>query len=641
MGTYSVNQILGLGLFVIVFLDFIRSSARNGVIHFADFPVHLFILFGRVLDTIVALIFSLFTKNWRQLSLIKKTWSQTTSFLPSVNNGLDRNSEKEWINWGRQKCLILNHTLERSGAHIFVEKNKLPGQQPFHVSKNNPNTPVPKVKTLDFQIRYSAEHQEVHFVPQYFYGVDPSLRSAMRQRIDDGTLAVAFGVAARHVSFVERHGHEAIVVKVGETTVQKTSLPPPIPKAGKGPVVQQLVPEDVDLTPISKHLPPLTIFNRPKVKKQESRDTAEVVLQAFCRLNIGVDSSGASKFRHVNTVIGPAITQVIFLSSGLKISALTREGENIAAELGIQGSVRISAVPGMPGCFGVEVPNEQRGIVTLQEMVASPEFRQSKSALPLCIGVTIIGKPLIADLTKLPHLLVAGATNQGKSVGLNAMILSLVLRRLPSELKLIMVDPKAVELTVYEDLPHLLAPIATEPKEAIQLLNGMVSEMEARYSRLRSKKTRNIGEYNEKVPPQWPDRFRVVQVSGEQRVAEIARLAENFGQVTVDLGLYTGDCLDLIQAARSMIYVTDNQSGSLGASLQQTEHLPVDKMILAINKAMPSGLSPGLLSTQLDMPIGIMIPFDHCYGDNFGLSLPRKPWDIFRQLIMKREATAL
>ncbi|WP_088186417.1 DNA translocase FtsK [Desulfosporosinus sp. FKA] len=502
MQTYSFSQVVGLSILVLVVLDFLRNQARNGVIHVSDFPVYVFVLLGRILDTLVAVIFGLFTKNWGQISPLKRSWTQAISIVPVTRNDSDRTMEKEWLTWGRQKRPILTHTLERSGAHIFVERSKLPGQKPFHVSKDSATTPAPKVKTLDFQVGYSAEHQEVHFIPQYYYGVDPSLRSSMRQRIDDGTIAVAFGVASRNVSFVERDGQEAIVVKVGATTVPPSSLLPPIPKAGKGQVVQSLAPEEMDLSPLSENLPPLTIFDQPKAKKQESRDTAEMVLQAFSRLSIGVDSSGVSRFRHVKTVIGPAITQVIFQSAGLKISSLTREGENIAAELGIQGSVRISAVPGMPGCFGVEVPNEQRGIVTLLEMVASPEFRKSKSALPLCIGVTINGKPLIADLAKLPHLLVAGATNQGKSVGLNAMILSLVLRHLPSELKLIMVDPKAVELTVYEDLPHLLAPIATEPKDAMQLLDGMVNEMERRYSLLRSKKARNIREYNDKVSSQ-------------------------------------------------------------------------------------------------------------------------------------------
>jgi len=138
-------------------------------------------------------------------------------------------------------------------------------------------------------------------------------------------------------------------------------------------------------------------------------------------------------------------------------------------------------------------------------------------------------------------------------------------------------------------------------------------------------------------PVNWPEHFTVWPVSGDRRVNEIVAMAETFDQVTVDLGLYTEDCLDVLKAAQKVIYVTDNQPNTLGASLQQTEALPTDKMILAINKAMPSGLSPGLLSAQLGMQIGIMIPFDSSYDDHFGLSLPRKPWEIVRHLIKDRE----
>jgi hypothetical protein len=142
-------------------------------------------------------------------------------------------------------------------------------------------------------------------------------------------------------------------------------------------------------------------------------------------------------------------------------------------------------------------------------------------------------------------------------------------------------------------------------------------------------------------PLKWPEHFSVWPVSGDHRVNEIVAMAETFDQVTVDLGLYTEDCLDVLKAAQNVIYVTDNQPNTLGASLQQTEALPTDKMMLAINKAMPSGLSPGLLSAQLGMPIGIMIPFDSSYDDHFGLSLPRKPWEIVRRLIKDREEACL
>jgi len=489
---YTVEQVIKLAILTLILLDFIKESSKQGRINIADFPVYLFVLLGRILDTLTAALVGLFTFNWAPLVAIKgslghfKTVSYKDTY-PTQNRAV----EAYWLKWGNQRRHILTQTLERSGAHIMVEKNKLPG---YRSIKTQPSEHIPVVQTIDFSIRYSVTDNEVHFVPVYYFGVDPSLRSAIRQRVEDGTISVAFGVTINHVFFCERNGQEVIAVKVG--TQEQQTLPPQKPAT----VQQQKPVEPLNLDPLGEGLPSLSMFQSPKPKQTQKEDVAKLIIDAFNRLNLGVDSSGQSKFRFQESIFGPTITQVIFRTpSGVKITQLAREGENVAAELGITGSIRITAVPGMPGCVGVEVPNRQRGLVTIQEMVASPEFRQSKVAIPICIGMTLHGKPLVADLAKLPHLLIAGATNQGKSVGLNTMIISLLIAFTPDRLKLIMVDPKAVELTVYEDLPHLLAPIATEAKEAKLLLHHMVDEMEHRYSLMRAKKARNIIEYNSKV----------------------------------------------------------------------------------------------------------------------------------------------
>ncbi|MCB8818623.1 DNA translocase FtsK [Desulfosporosinus shakirovi] len=496
MTTFTIEQMIKIAILTFILLDFIKESSKQGRINITEFPVYLFLLFGRILDTLTAAFVGLFTLNGTPFIVIKGSLGR---FIENLNRTTDsthnRELESYWFKWGKQRKAILSQTLERSGAHIMVEKNKLPG---YRALKLNPSQPVPLVQTIDFNVRYSATDNEVHFVPVYYFGVDPSLRSAIRQRVEDGTLSVAFGVPANHVFFCERNGQEVITVKVGSN---ERTLPPQAQTGKKLVAVQSLKPvEPLDLNPLGEGLPFLSIFQNPKPKKAQKDDMAKLIIDAFNRLNLGVDSSGQSKFRYQESIFGPTITQVIFKTpSGVKITSLAREGENVAAELGIAGSIRITAVSGMPGCVGVEVPNRQRGLVTIQEMVASPEFRESKAAIPICIGMTLHGKPLIADLTKLPHLLIAGATNQGKSVGLNAMIVSLLVVSKPDRLKLIMVDPKAVELTVYEDLPHLMAPIATEAKDARPLLDLMVNEMENRYSLFRSKKARNIVEYNSKV----------------------------------------------------------------------------------------------------------------------------------------------
>lgn len=497
MTTFTIEQMAKIAIVTFILLDFIKESSKQGRINIADFPVYLFVLLGRVLDTLTAALVGLFTLNWTPFLAIKGSIGRfiTRPYKTSYSTQ-NRDIEAYWLKWGKQRKPMLSQTLERAGAHIMVEKNKLPG---YRTLKTNPSQPVPVVQTIDFNVRYSVTDNEVHFVPVYYYGVDPSLRAAIRQRVEDGTISVTFGVPANHVFFCERNGQEVITVKVGAQEQQ--TLPSQGHIGEKSATVQPQKPvEPLDLNPLGEGLPFLSMFQSPKPKKAQKDDVAKLIIDAFNRLNLGVDSSGQSKFRYQESIFGPTITQVIFRTpSGVKITSLAREGENVAAELGIAGSVRITAVSGMPGCVGVEVPNRQRGLVTIQEMVASPEFRQSKAAIPICIGMTLHGKPLIADLSKLPHLLIAGATNQGKSVGLNAMIISLLIMFTPDRLKLVMVDPKAVELTVYEDLPHLLAPIATDAKDAKPLLNLMVNEMERRYSLFRPKKVRNIIEYNSKV----------------------------------------------------------------------------------------------------------------------------------------------
>ncbi|NNC00996.1 cell division protein FtsK, partial [Corallococcus exiguus] len=142
--------------------------------------------------------------------------------------------------------------------------------------------------------------------------------------------------------------------------------------------------------------------------------------------------------------------------------------------------------------IGIELPNEVRETVFLREQLASDDFRISKQKLPLCLGKTIGGEPVIADLARMPHLLVAGTTGSGKSVAINTMILSLLYRFTPEECRLIMVDPKMLELSVYDGIPHLLTPVVTDPKKAIIALRWAVREMEDRYKKMSKLGVRNI-----------------------------------------------------------------------------------------------------------------------------------------------------
>jgi len=195
---------------------------------------------------------------------------------------------------------------------------------------------------------------------------------------------------------------------------------------------------------------------------------------------------------------GPVITRFeIEPAAGVKVSQVAGLSKDLARVL----AARVRVVEAIPGkaTMGIEVPNPKRRIVRLTEILSSPAFTQSKSLLTLALGQDIGGQPVAADLARMPHLLVAGTTGAGKSVGVNAMILSLLFKATPAEVRLILVDPKMLELSVYEGIPHLLAPVVTDMKEAANALRWCVAEMERRYQLMAHIGVRNLSGYNQKL----------------------------------------------------------------------------------------------------------------------------------------------
>jgi len=198
----------------------------------------------------------------------------------------------------------------------------------------------------------------------------------------------------------------------------------------------------------------------------------------------------------VNIRTGPVITTYEFrLDSGVKISAVQNLAEDLALALRTE-SVRIERVPGR-ATVGIEVPNPDPEIIRLRQLITVPEFQRAQSLLTLSLGVDIRGKPFFCDLSRMPHLLMGGFTGAGKSVGLNAMIMSILYKARPDEVKFILVDPKMVELGVYADIPHLLTPIISNPKKAANALGWAVSEMDDRYRVLAALGVRNLQQYNQ------------------------------------------------------------------------------------------------------------------------------------------------
>lgn len=196
---------------------------------------------------------------------------------------------------------------------------------------------------------------------------------------------------------------------------------------------------------------------------------------------------------------GPVVTRYeIELAAGTKASKLTGLSTDLARSLSVSSVRVVEVIPGKP-YVGIELPNPQREMVSMKELVSSKQFKQPTSPTTIILGKDIAGNPVVVDLAKMPHLLVAGTTGSGKSVGINAMLISMIYKSQPKYLRLIMIDPKMLELSVYEGLPHLLTPVVTDMKQAAGALRWCVMEMERRYKLMAALGVRNLAGYNEKV----------------------------------------------------------------------------------------------------------------------------------------------
>jgi S-DNA-T family DNA segregation ATPase FtsK/SpoIIIE len=292
------------------------------------------------------------------------------------------------------------------------------------------------------------------------------------------------------------------------------------------------------------------------INKAELEDNKDRIVETLSHYKIGIES--------IKATIGPTVTLYeIVPNAGVRISKIKNLEDDIALSLSALGIRIIAPIPGK-GTIGIEVPNKKPSVVSMKSVLASPKFQKNSMELPIALGKTISNETFVADLSKMPHLLMAGATGQGKSVGLNAVLASLLYKKHPAEIKFVLVDPKKVELTLYNKIErHYLAKlpdtedaIITDTKQVINTLNSLTIEMDNRYDLLKAAFVRNIKEYNEKfklrkLNPENGHQYLpyivlvidefadLIMTAGKEIEAPIARLAQLARAVGIHLIIAT------------------------------------------------------------------------------------------------------
>jgi len=256
-------------------------------------------------------------------------------------------------------------------------------------------------------------------------------------------------------------------------------------------------------------LPSLDLLDRPAVPQRGQSPEALATQARFLEQKLrefGVEGEV------VQVLPGPVISMYEFApAAGVKVNKIVTLQDDLAL---VMEAVSVRVVAPIPGkaVVGIEIPHKRRETVRLRDLLDSEEWRTSTSKLSLALGKDILGRPVITDLGLIPHLLIAGATGSGKSVGLNSLICSLLFRARPADVRMIMIDPKMLEFSVYDGIPHLLVPVVTDPKKAADALLGVVEEMEERYRKLAARGVRSIAQYNQMLEEEGggsPGRARV------------------------------------------------------------------------------------------------------------------------------------
>ena len=383
--------------------------------------------------------------------------------------------------------------------------------------------------------------------------------------------AISLGLDARDYDWLKRASQEKVKAlaapKAPEAVAQPTPRAKPDAPRSKPKIADRKLAAAPPREAVIKqqaldlrdtyNLPPLTLLSPAPPSATVPLDKA--ALERNARLLESVLDDFHVKGAITEVRPGPVVTMYeLEPASGIKASRVIQLADDIARNMSAL-SARVATIPGR-SVIGIELPNVKREGVVLHELVASQAFADMNAQLPIILGKNIAGDPVIADLAPMPHLLVAGTTGSGKSVGLNAMIVSLLYRLTPDQCKLILIDPKMLELSIYDDIPHLLAPVVTEPAKAIRALKWAVEQMEDRYRMMASLGVRGLAGYNDKV--------RAAKAKGQK----LGRKVQTGYDADTGMPLYEEEALDY-QILPQIVIVVDELADLMMTAGKEVEFL--------------------------------------------------------------------
>lgn len=394
--------------------------------------------------------------------------SQNAKQQKQVEEALERFEKEEAEDFS---CLVQN------SKYSFSEKKPSAEFEPVVEELDLPFIEQPSVITLDElepTVQDFTQKPSQEFTPQNSLKQNPPLQEFIPQDISEENPKV---ILAKEIAL-----NQALLSEIEQGDFEK--------------------PKDFKLPPLEFLVNPNT--QNFEIDEQEIDKKIYDLLEKLRRFKIGGDV--------ISTYTGPVVSTFEFRpSADVKVSRILNLQDDLAMALRAR-SIRIQApIPGKD-VVGIEVPNEQIQTIYLREILESEVFKNAKSPLTMALGKDIVGNAFVTDLKKLPHLLIAGTTGSGKSVGINAMLLSLLYRNSPQTLRLLMIDPKMLEFSIYNDIPHLLTPVITDPKKAVNALSNMVAEMERRYRLMAEAKTKNIENYNDKMKEQGGEELPFIVV---------------------------------------------------------------------------------------------------------------------------------